>query len=125
MPKLTGFGSLKTLAEERINDKIVRRVLAGEKSMIVWWTVQAGAHAAAHSHPHEQIVWMLSGRMDFRIGDDMRSCVAGDFAVIPANVEHEAWFPEDTQVIDVFAPPREDFLAGGTPDYMKEENSSS
>lgn len=125
MPKLAGFGSLKTLEEERINDKIVRRVLAGEKGMIVWWTMQAGAHAAAHKHPHEQIMWMLSGRMDFRIGDDMRSCVAGDFAVIPGDVEHEAWFPEDTQVIDVFAPPREDFLTGDTPDYMKTDKASS
>ena len=121
MQNMTGFGSLKTLAEERVTDKITRRIVSGEQGMIVWWTMQAGAHAAAHSHPHEQIMWMLSGRMDFRIGDDMRSCVAGDFAVIPGGVEHEAWFPEGTQMIDVFAPPREDFLEGGTPDYMKKD----
>ncbi len=36
----------------------------------------------------------------------------GDVAVIPGNVEHEGIFPEDTEVIDIFAPPREDFLAG-------------
>jgi hypothetical protein len=39
--------------------------------------------------------------------------------VIPGGVEHEAWFPEDTEVADVFAPPREDFLAGDTPAYMR------
>ncbi len=39
--------------------------------------------------------------------------------VIPGGVEHEAWFPEDTEVVDVFAPPREDFLTGETPAYMK------
>jgi quercetin dioxygenase-like cupin family protein len=121
MPKITGFGSLKTLAEERVTDKITRRIAAGDQGMIVWWDMKAGAHAAAHKHPHEQIMWMLSGKMDFRIGDDMRSCVAGDFAVIPGGVEHEAWFPEDTQVIDVFAPPREDFLSGETPAYMKKD----
>jgi len=38
--------------------------------------------------------------------------------VTPPGVEH-AFFPEDTEVIDVFSPPREDFLAGGTPAYMK------
>jgi quercetin dioxygenase-like cupin family protein len=124
MPKITGFGSLKTLQEERVTDKVTRKFAAGEQGMIVWWTMQAGAHVAAHKHPHEQIFWMLSGRMDFRIGDDMRSCAAGDFAVIPGGVEHEAWFPEDTQVIDVFAPPREDFLAGGTPVYLSEKASS-
>ena len=46
--------------------------------------------------------------------------IAGDVAVIPGNVEHEGFLPEDTEVVDVFAPPREDFLAGGTPSYMRE-----
>jgi hypothetical protein len=42
-------------------------------------------------------------------------------AVIPGGVEHEAWFPEDTEVIDVFAPPREDFLPGAdAPVYMQQ-----
>ena len=68
MPKITGFGSLKTLQEERVTDKVTRKFAAGEQGMIVWWTMQAGAHVAAHKHPHEQIFWMLSGRMDFRIG---------------------------------------------------------
>jgi hypothetical protein len=35
--------------------------------------------------------------------------------VIPGGVEHGAWFREDTEVVDFFAPPREDFLAGGRP----------
>ena len=81
--------------------------------------MKARAHAAAHQHPHEQIVWMLKGKMDFRIGSDRRSMIAGDVAVIPGNVEHEAIFPEDTEVIDIFAPPREDFLAGGVPSYLR------
>ena len=45
--------------------------------------------------------------------------VAGDVAVIPGNVEHEGIFLEDTEVVDIFAPPREDFLAGGVPPYMR------
>ena len=45
----------------------------------------------------------------------------GDVGVIPGNVEHEAWFVEDTEVIDVFAPPREDFFPGaGAPAYMQQ-----
>jgi quercetin dioxygenase-like cupin family protein len=120
MPQLTGFASLASLPEERITDKITRRMVAGEKGMVVWWKMQPGAHAAAHRHPHEQIFWMLKGRMEFRLGDERRVCGPGDIAVIPAGVEHEAWFPEDTEVIDVFAPPREDFLAGGTPGYMRD-----
>jgi len=45
--------------------------------------------------------------------------IGGDVAVIPGDIEHEDFFPEDTEVVDVFAPPREDFLAGGTPSYMR------
>jgi quercetin dioxygenase-like cupin family protein len=105
MPVMSGFGALARLPWDRINDKIERRILAGKQGMIVWWKMKAGAHAASHQHPHEQIVWMLSGRMDFRIGSDRRSTISGDVAVIPGNLEHEGFFPEDTEVVDVFAPP--------------------
>ncbi len=117
MPSLRGYGSLASVPEERINDKIVRKVVAGEQGMLVWWNIKAGAHAAAHQHPHEQIVWMLKGRMDFRIGHERRSMGPGDIAVIPGGVEHEGFFPEDTEVVDLFAPPRDDFLTGGIPAY--------
>ncbi len=70
MPVISGFGVLAGLPSEHINDKIERRVLAGEQGMIVWWKIKAGARAAPHRHPHEQIVWMLKGRMDFRIGNE-------------------------------------------------------
>jgi quercetin dioxygenase-like cupin family protein len=120
MPVTSGFAELASLPEERITDKISRRVLSGKRGMIVWWRIKAGAHAAAHKHPHEQIVWMLKGKMDFRIGEERRSMGAGDVAVIPSGVEHEGMFPEDTEVVDIFVPPREDFLAGGPPPYMKE-----
>jgi quercetin dioxygenase-like cupin family protein len=118
---MTGYAALKDLPAEQVTDKITRRVLSGEKCTIVWWSIKAGAHARAHSHPHEQVFWMLKGRMDFRIGDERRSCGAGDVAVIPGGVEHEGWFPEDTEVIDVFAPRRDDFIAGVPPPYMKQD----
>ena len=77
MPVMSGFGALAELPWERINDKIERRVLAGEQAMIVWWRIKAGARAGAHKHPHEQIVWMLNGRMEFRMGSDQRSMIGG------------------------------------------------
>ena len=64
MPVLFGFKQLAALPKERITDKISRKVLSGKQSMMVWWKIKAGAHAAAHKHPHEQIVWMLKGKMD-------------------------------------------------------------
>lgn len=120
MPRVTGFTSLGEIAEEKITDKISRRIVSGEQGMIVWWSIKAGGHAAAHQHPHEQMFWILKGKMDFRLGDERRVCGPGEVGVIPGGVEHEAWFPEDTEVIDVFAPPREDFLVGGPPPYMRQ-----
>src|SRR5262245_61658239 len=63
---------------------------------------------------------MLKGEMEFRLGSKQRVCVQGDVIVIPGGTEHEAWFREDTEVIDFFAPPRDDFLLGGKPAYMSE-----
>jgi hypothetical protein len=58
--------------------------------------------------------------MKFRLGSEQQVCGPGDVVVIPGGTEHEAWFREDTEVIDFFAPPREDFLLGGKPAYMSE-----
>ena len=49
MPALTGFGAFDDIPAERISDKITRRTLSGEQGMMVWWSMKAGAHAAAHS----------------------------------------------------------------------------
>src|SRR5689334_25048391 len=86
--------------------------------VMVYWRLAAGAHAAAHKHPHEQFVWMVKGTMEFRIGNEKRTMKPGDVAVIPGGVEHEGYFPEDSEAIDFFAPMREDFLTGAPPPYM-------
>lgn len=119
MPVIAGFDKLESVPEEEITDKIRRRVVSGRQGTLVYWRMKAGAQAAAHRHPHEQIVWMITGSMDFRIGNEKRTMTAGDVAVIPAGVEHEGYFPEDTDVIDFFAPAREDFLSGEAPAYMR------
>jgi quercetin dioxygenase-like cupin family protein len=84
-----------------------RRILSGDQGMIVWWSIGAGLHVEPHSHANEQIVWMLKGKMEFRLGSEQRVCGQGDVVVIPGGTEHEAWFREDTEVIDFFAPLRE------------------
>jgi quercetin dioxygenase-like cupin family protein len=120
MPTLVGFGTFAALPEKRISEKISRRVLSGDHGMIVWWSMGTGVHVEPHSHANEQIVWMLKGKMEFRLGNEQRVCGRGDVVVIPGGIEHEAWFREDTEVIDFFAPPRDDFLLGGKPAYMSE-----
>jgi quercetin dioxygenase-like cupin family protein len=118
MPVIAGFDKLASVPEEQITDKIRRRVVSGKQGTMVYWRIKAGAHAAAHKHPHEQFVWMVKGTMDFRIGNEKRTMKPGDVAVIPGGVEHEGYFPEDSEAIDFFAPVREDFLTGAPPSYM-------
>jgi hypothetical protein len=50
MPTLVGFGTFAALPEERISDKISRRILSGDQGMIVWWSIGAGVHVEPHSH---------------------------------------------------------------------------
>jgi quercetin dioxygenase-like cupin family protein len=92
--------------------------MIGQQGTMVYWRMKAGAHAAAHQHPQEQFDWVIKGTIGLRIGTEERTIKPGDIAVIPGGVEHEAFFPEDTEVIDFFAPVREDFLSGGVPSYM-------
>ncbi len=118
MPIIEGFDQLASVPEEQITDKIGRRVISGKQGTLVYWRMKAGAYAAAHQHPHEQFVWLISGSIRLRIGAKEQTIKPGDVAVIPGGVEHEAFFPEDTEVIDFFAPVREDFLTGEIPAYM-------
>lgn len=106
----SGFHRLMDLPEEQVSDKITRRVLSGDKAMITWWSVKAGAYAPPHSHPHEQIFWVVKGRIEFTIGGETRVCGPGDMGVVPGGVVHENRFLEDSETIEVFGPPREDFL---------------
>ena len=125
MPKQPGFGTFAALPEEQLSEKISRRILSGRQGMIVWWSIEAGVHVEPHSHANEQIAWILKGKMDFRLGSEQRVCSQGDVVVVPGGTEHEAWFREDTEVIDFFAPPRAEFLLGGKPTYMSEDSQTS
>jgi quercetin dioxygenase-like cupin family protein len=116
---VVGFSRFAALLEEQIGEKISRRILSGDQGMVVWWSIGAEVHVEPHSHANEQIIWMLKGTMEFRLGSEQRVCGPGDVVVIPGGMEHEVWFREDTQVIDFLVPPR-DFLVGGKPAYMSE-----
>ena len=71
-------------------------VISGQQGTMVYWRMKAGAHAAVHQHPQEQFVWVIKGAISLRIGTEERTTKPGDVAVIPGGVEHEAFFPEDT-----------------------------
>jgi len=125
MPTLKGFGTFAALPEEQLSEKVSRRVFCGDHGMIVFWSIGAGVHVQSHNHPTEEIVWVVKGEMEFRLGEERRVCGRGDIVVIPPFEEHEAWFRADTEVIDFFAPPRRDFLPGKKPPYILDGNETS
>jgi quercetin dioxygenase-like cupin family protein len=109
----------ETIAAERLDERIVRRMIVGEKEMLVRWEFKKGALAARHSHPHEQVVMMVHGKLRLAVGDDETIMGPHDIVVIPPHVPHAAEALEDTVVIDIFSPPREDFLSGAAPAYLR------
>jgi len=89
---------------------IVRRTLnEGARAMLCELTMKAGSLVPAHTHPHEQIGYLASGRFRFRLGDRWMEMGPGDSWCVPGGVEHEVEVLEDTVAIDVFSPPRDEY----------------
>src|SRR6476659_3250234 len=121
MTTLTAIGAVTNLAKiagEAITPLATRRIIPGEKMMMVHWEMKKGADSAAHEHPHEQLVYVLSGKLNLRVGNDWHILGPGGVVMIPGGVVHQADVLEDAEVVDIFSPPREDFLGGGTPAYL-------
>ena len=87
-----------------------RRTLAwGERLMVIQTTLEEEAVVPAHCHPHEQITYVIEGKLSMQV--EGQSCVlqAGDSLLFPSNVEHGATALQRTLVIDTFSPPREEY----------------
>jgi quercetin dioxygenase-like cupin family protein len=108
----------ETVAVEQLTDSIRRRMIVGTREMLVRWEFRKGALAARHSHPNEQIVMMIEGKLHLTVGNTSTTMMPGDIVVIPPDVPHEALALEDTVVLDIFSPLREDFLTGDPPSYL-------
>jgi quercetin dioxygenase-like cupin family protein len=99
-----------TVEHEKLNDLIDREMVVGEKLMLARVFLKKGAHVPQHHHHNEQVTYIMEGALKFAI--DGREIVvrAGEVLCIPSNMPHEAWALEDTLDLDVFNPPREDWL---------------
>ena len=103
------------MPRERVTDMIDRRVITGDDMMIAHVYLQKDSVVPRHQHVNEQITYILEGALRFRIGEDGAEEVvvrAGEVLHIPSNVWHEAVALEDTLDVDVFSPPRADWLNG-------------
>lgn len=89
---------------------VVRRQAAvGEGAQLMEFKLSRGAVIPWHHHPNEQIGMVISGRMVMKIAKDTRTLDPGDGYAIPPGVEHSVEVLEDSVVIDVFSPPRDDY----------------
>lgn len=102
---------------------IGRRLITGDEMMIAHVYLAKGAIVPLHSHHNEQITYILEGKLRFTLGDgdgdETVDVAAGEVLTIPAHVPHMAEALEDTLDVDVFHPPRQDWLDGSDA-YLRE-----
>jgi unsaturated pyranuronate lyase len=110
------------LPREELNPLIGRRLITGDQMMIAHVYLAEGAIVPQHSHHNEQLTYIVEGKLRFFLGDDGAEVVdvaAGEVLHIPAHLPHRAEALEDTLDVDVFHPPRQDWL-DGTDAYLRD-----
>ena len=87
-----------------------RQVMSYSPSMmLVRHRMEKGWVGTKHTHPHEQMVYIVSGKIQFTSPDGTFDTKAGDSFLVPGNVAHQATALEDSEVLDIFTPRREDY----------------
>ena len=98
---------------ETVTPMLDRRLIIGDQMMIAHVYLKKGCIVPKHNHHNEQITYIIDGALKFWIGEDESEVVivnAGEVLTIPSNVYHKAEALEDTLDVDVFNPPRQDWL---------------
>ncbi len=113
------------MPKEPVTDKLRRRIVTGERMMLAHVYLDSGCVVPKHAHENEQFTYILQGALRFWIGEneDQELVVrAGEVLHIPSHIPHKAEALEDTLDVDVFSPPREDWLSG-TDTYFHDTES--
>lgn len=98
------------IPSEQINESIARRFITGDSVTVGRFELKQGGVVPSHSHANEQISIVLSGVLLFKIDGRETVVKAGEVMQIPGNVAHEVEVLEDTLVVDVFSPVRQDWI---------------
>jgi quercetin dioxygenase-like cupin family protein len=115
------FYRWEDMPKEKVTDVLDRRLITGENIMLTHVYLKKGAIVQQHNHHNEQITYILKGGLRFWIGEDESEVIdvrAGEVLHIPSFVKHKAEALEDTVDVDVFSPPRQDWL-DKTDDYLR------
>jgi quercetin dioxygenase-like cupin family protein len=105
----------KDIPAESMKGTITRKLITSERMMIAHVFLKKGDEVPQHSHENEQITYILEGALHFWLGDRGEREItihAGEVLVIPSYLPHRALAMEDTLDVDVFNPPRQDWLDG-------------
>jgi quercetin dioxygenase-like cupin family protein len=109
------------IAPEPMSPFLTRQYISGQQSMLARIVLKKGCVVPTHQHPNEQIAYIVSGALQFDVSGTLHTVSAGEVLVIPANVPHSAVALEDTVDFDLFAPPRQDWLANDD-SYLRQGN---
>ncbi|MDQ2769350.1 MAG: cupin domain-containing protein [Bacteroidota bacterium] len=111
------------MPKEQVSDQLSRRFITGDKMMLAHIYLKKGCVVPLHQHENEQITYILEGALRFWIGsEDAEPIVVGVGEVlhIPGNLPHKAEALEDTLNVDIFSPPRQDWL-DKSDDYLRQK----
>ncbi len=98
------------IALEKVTEMMSRKIVAGHREMLVQSYVKRGCLVPMHAHDSEQMTYVLQGALKCLVGGEEITVREGEVLHIPSGVEHQAEALEDTFELDVFSPPREDWL---------------
>jgi quercetin dioxygenase-like cupin family protein len=101
--------SISELKEKQLAEGLVGRYVHGEHISFGVVTIKEGSKLPLHHHIHEQITFIIEGKLEMVIGDETHILTSGSYYVIPSNVPHSAMAHTDCKLIDVFNPVREDY----------------
>ena len=102
-----------SMRKERVSDMLERRLITGDRMMLAQVYLKKGCIVPKHSHENEQLTYILEGALKFWIGEDGSEEItvrAGEVLLIPSNIPHKAEALEETLDVDIFSPPRQDWL---------------
>jgi quercetin dioxygenase-like cupin family protein len=109
------------MPREKVSAMLDRRLITGDRMMLAHVYLKQGCVVPKHTHENEQFTYILEGALRFWIGENEKEEVvvkAGEVLHIPSHVPHKAEALEDTLDVDVFSPPREDWL-NKTDSYLR------
>ncbi len=108
---------------ETLNPLLGRKMITGENLMLARVLLKKGCVVPEHSHVNEQLTYIVEGALKFWIDGKEIVVRAGEVLCIPSNMPHKAEAVEDTVDLDVFYPPRQDWLSGADA-YLREPETA-